>query len=282
MHWKLGPDGRGTIDIIWKCFLALAFCCWTSLHLNLPRPTDLVSTKYLRKVRWAVVAIIFPEIILGMSFWQRSEAKITRKKLWGSACSDWSLKHAFFINMGGFRVQNTHGLLALDRDTFIDLLKSGKTPPLTTGEDIEGLSRSNALGKFIAVLAGAWLLCTTVIRRSENFAISPLEVTSSIFVLCMLAVYVCWWEKPYDVQTGIRWDFEWNLKNQTDRDIHNEHFIDNRVADFGEGFDIDFIFKRLIGKFGLAFTLGNFFFGGLHLLVLPAQCHFPTAAEQWI
>jgi hypothetical protein len=100
--WAVSSGGRGTIDIIWKCFPALAFCCWTSLHLNIPYPNEPSLSRILRKLKWAVTAIIIPEFILTLAIAQRSDAKDTLTKLKDNdACKDWHLRHAFFFYQYG-------------------------------------------------------------------------------------------------------------------------------------------------------------------------------------
>jgi hypothetical protein len=39
--WQPGPEGRGTLSILWSCVLTMILCVWTALHLNVPVPESL-------------------------------------------------------------------------------------------------------------------------------------------------------------------------------------------------------------------------------------------------
>ncbi|KAH7348444.1 hypothetical protein BKA65DRAFT_260837 [Rhexocercosporidium sp. MPI-PUGE-AT-0058] len=281
--WTVNSGGRGTIDIIWTCLIALVFCCWTSLHLNIPRPNEPSASRVFRKLRWSVIAIIFPEMPLTMAVVQRAKAWSILKQLKkADLCQDWGLRHGFFVAMGGFKIKSPGGWHVLKAKEFFKLLEAGKEPPNLSLIELHELSKSDGLGKAIAVFTGAWLLLTTIIRRIQNspdtgnprLPVSPLEVTSGIFVLNMLAAYMFWWEKPYDVQSSITWD------------VGDTGFEDLKLGDkrsTGRSRVKNLSSNRVFSlKYNGAFVLSCFVFSALHLLVLPAECYFPTKAEKWL
>ncbi|KAF2122333.1 hypothetical protein BDV96DRAFT_640381 [Lophiotrema nucula] len=61
--WQNGPNERGTIDILWSCISIIIACTWTILHLNAPQYYDSTKVKVLRKLKWMVITILFPEFI---------------------------------------------------------------------------------------------------------------------------------------------------------------------------------------------------------------------------
>lgn len=61
--WVAGPTERGTLAIIWSCLGTIFACTWTVLHLNIPGYNDTKCEKFLRKVKWMVINILFPEFI---------------------------------------------------------------------------------------------------------------------------------------------------------------------------------------------------------------------------
>ncbi|KAF2193106.1 hypothetical protein K469DRAFT_745478 [Zopfia rhizophila CBS 207.26] len=61
--WREGPDGRGTMTILWSCLTIIISCTWTILHLNVPHPEEGAFTKVFRKAKWMVINILFPEFI---------------------------------------------------------------------------------------------------------------------------------------------------------------------------------------------------------------------------
>lgn len=95
----------------------ILLCTWTIQHLNVPvqvKPkTDLQIfwrklSNITRKLRWMLITIIGPEIILGKAIVDLWAASYNKTRMKGFAEEDgveWSLTHAFFANMGGFVVE---------------------------------------------------------------------------------------------------------------------------------------------------------------------------------
>jgi hypothetical protein len=61
--WMNNPDHRGTIDIVWSCFLVILTAVWTVIHLNIPVPDDGFVIIVLRKMHWVVLAVIAPDLL---------------------------------------------------------------------------------------------------------------------------------------------------------------------------------------------------------------------------
>lgn len=107
-------NARGTLDILWVCLSVLVLCTWTIQHLSVPaqiRPyTETQKWRlsfYLlfRKVKWMILTVIAPECLLGkalvdlLSAWcSCDEMKVLaeRDKI------EWTIKHAYLANIGGF------------------------------------------------------------------------------------------------------------------------------------------------------------------------------------
>lgn len=62
--WVAGPTERGTLSLVWSCLITIFACTWTVLHLNVPGYYDKPRTIVLRKLKWMVINILFPEFIL--------------------------------------------------------------------------------------------------------------------------------------------------------------------------------------------------------------------------
>ena len=56
---------RSTTAVVYSCLSTILACTWTSLHLNLPSAIDTTKTKILRKVKWMILTILFPEFTFG-------------------------------------------------------------------------------------------------------------------------------------------------------------------------------------------------------------------------
>lgn len=61
--WEAGPNGRGTLSLVWGCVLTIFACTWTVLHLNVPGLDERWWWILLRKIKWMAITILFPEFI---------------------------------------------------------------------------------------------------------------------------------------------------------------------------------------------------------------------------
>lgn len=61
--WVSGPTERGTLALVWSCVITIFACTWTVLHLNVPGRKDTSLTVTLRKLKWMVINILFPEFV---------------------------------------------------------------------------------------------------------------------------------------------------------------------------------------------------------------------------
>lgn len=68
--WVSGPKTRGTWQILYSCVFTLLLCVYTAIHLNVPAKSDTALRLWLRKLKWASVAILAPEIVVYAAFEQ--------------------------------------------------------------------------------------------------------------------------------------------------------------------------------------------------------------------
>jgi hypothetical protein len=61
--WQNSPNQRGTLTILWSCLSTIIACTWTILHLNVPGTSETNGYKILRKAKWMLVTILFPEFL---------------------------------------------------------------------------------------------------------------------------------------------------------------------------------------------------------------------------
>jgi hypothetical protein len=62
--WVAEPSGRGTWGILYSCVFTLVLCVYTAIHLNVPAKNNSTSTIWLRKIKWVLIAIFGPEIVV--------------------------------------------------------------------------------------------------------------------------------------------------------------------------------------------------------------------------
>jgi hypothetical protein len=72
--WVSGPRTRGSFEIIYSCTFTLALCVYTAVHLNVP-PSDSKFSHILRKTKWALIALIAPELVLYTAWHQWYQAR---------------------------------------------------------------------------------------------------------------------------------------------------------------------------------------------------------------
>lgn len=124
--WQAGDNHRGTWAIASSCLSTIFACTWSVQHLNVGARRDGKWTPWLRSVKWMIITILFPELIVLHAIFEFSMAlqalrqmerseKDVKLPWWlppskqrksqpsgnGSGDSKWTLTHCFFANMGG-------------------------------------------------------------------------------------------------------------------------------------------------------------------------------------
>lgn len=98
----LSPNTRGTIDLLWICFLTIFLCTWSVLRPEMPSPRDTVWDRFRYKVVVIALAIIMPEGICQLSAEEWVAALLQVHRFHDHGFPWWTMKHAFFSYMGGF------------------------------------------------------------------------------------------------------------------------------------------------------------------------------------
>ncbi|KAK6532648.1 hypothetical protein TWF281_006829 [Arthrobotrys megalospora] len=234
--WTSDPDGRGTMGLIWGCILTLALCVWSALHLNIPPKHDQPSTYWLRVIRWVLLGVLAPELVLWAAWRQWSSARILtseinrileeegkeaerREKESGIKRREsfphrrrhkWTNLHSFYVTMGGFVFdvdESTeeemtfiphHTRMTLSPEACTLIAKCGHLPDIDP-DDIKDKSKADSLAKVLVILQAGWFLIQTLARLAQQLPISLLEVNTMGHVLCALVIYILWWSKPREV-----------------------------------------------------------------------------------
>ncbi|ETI21788.1 hypothetical protein G647_05857 [Cladophialophora carrionii CBS 160.54] len=117
----------------------------------------------------------------------------------------WTLRHAFYANMGGFRLRDRTGAVHIITAKHINYLVQGKyiDLPKITPLEINDRSKSDSLAKFLAIMQVGWLAVQVVARTIQKLETTTLEITTLSFVVCTLGTFIAWYRKPYDVQTFV-------------------------------------------------------------------------------
>jgi squalene monooxygenase len=199
--WNPQPNERGTIDIIWSCFLVLFVCVWAVMHHNVPIKGEGFWAEFRRKCRWATLAVCAPEMLTLFSVMQWNAANISVKQMRKIGLQDWSAVHAFYANAGGF-ILHTKDCPAFPINALsVHYLVSNGwiEPPTITRENIWDRSKADLFAKGFAIIQTTWLLVQFIARSIQKLAITPLELFTIAFILPTFATGFFWANKPQNV-----------------------------------------------------------------------------------
>lgn len=73
--WFSAPNERGTWDLIISCLLTLVVCVWSALHLNVPTEDSRLRNRNVKRLRWILLGIFAPELVVSTAFAQFLTAK---------------------------------------------------------------------------------------------------------------------------------------------------------------------------------------------------------------
>ncbi|KAL6722316.1 hypothetical protein ACLMJK_001423 [Lecanora helva] len=200
--WVDQPNTRGTFDIIQSSFLTIFFCTWTCLHLNVPAPNEGYWRPILRKFRWMVLTIFAPEFVFALAAGQRCDAKRVLDSLKRMGYHEWTLRHCFYSNMGGFVLHPRDSVpFPIHGFHFRWLLRNGyiELPSLKT-EEIKDKSKADDFTKIVVCLQTGWFVLQCLARAAQRLPLTTLELLTMTYVWCTWAIYVEWLRKPLDVE----------------------------------------------------------------------------------
>ncbi|KAF3768963.1 hypothetical protein M406DRAFT_349979 [Cryphonectria parasitica EP155] len=208
--FQWGPNSRGTMDIIWSCFLVLVPALWTVVHTNVPAAGETFWSLMLRRLRWACMCIFIPSMLTMVAGAQWDSAcKSVRKmqklpQLRGQPAK-WRIAHAFYANSGGFLLQcpdcepfpvNAASIYYLVSRGYISL------PELST-DMIRDKSKAGHFAKAFAISQGLWLVLQSIARAVQGLPITQIELFTLGSAVSTVMPYCFWWQKPQDVSTAM-------------------------------------------------------------------------------
>ena len=200
--WVDQPNYRGTFDIILSCLFVLLTCTWAVLHVNLPAQTDTFLTTWLRKFRWAVLAVFAPEIVTLFAACQWSSARSSVRSMHELGASHWTIVHGFYADSGGFILHtpdmppfpvDTRALQYLIENRYLEV-------PEIKKDDIQDRSKTDKFAKTVAVVQSGWMIAQCIGRLVQSLDTTPLELVTVAFTVCTVASYFSWMEKPLDIE----------------------------------------------------------------------------------
>jgi len=127
----------------------------------------------------------------------------------------WTQTHSFYAIMGGFAIETSelpgdqfldpyrHAYIDLPRLTLTSrgvlLLNELEMCPMPSLKSIQDRSKANYLAKGLVCLQAGWLVLQCISRLVERLPITFLEINSLGHVICVLLMYIFWWNEPLDI-----------------------------------------------------------------------------------
>ena len=205
--WTSQPNSRGTLDIIWACVVTIFLCSWSVLCLNLPALKDTPWRRLRRKFYLATLGILGPEFILQLALGQWSSVCRSVEKFRLAGYMEWSMKHAFFADMGGFILQTPNWKpfpLNAKQIHYVVIKGYIQYRQVAISDQIMAeKSKTEAFGRFITVVQILWFVLNCIGRAAQHLALTTLELTTLGFIVCTIGTFFFWAHKPSDVDLPI-------------------------------------------------------------------------------
>ena len=85
--WQSDPNNRGTFTLVSSCVLTLTICVYSAMHLNVPPHGESSLQFWLRTIRWALLGIFGPELVVFKAWKQYLSAKTIVKRSRHAICT---------------------------------------------------------------------------------------------------------------------------------------------------------------------------------------------------
>ncbi|KAG0650328.1 hypothetical protein D0Z07_3230 [Hyphodiscus hymeniophilus] len=203
--WSSGPNGRGTIDIIYSCGITMFLCSWSVLCLNVPGSDDSQFRVFRRRIYITALAFLGPEFLFQIALGQLVSARNSVQQFRKSGVEGWTMTHAFYADMGGFVLHSKEfPPFPIDAKQVHYLwTKRYIEFPSISKEDIRDKNKVDGVLRIFTVSQIVWFVIDMAGRRAQNLAITCGELTTAAFIVCSFGTVLCWRYKPADVTTSV-------------------------------------------------------------------------------
>jgi len=151
-----------------------------------------------------------PEYLLGFALgeWQSARASVAHMKKIRED-DKWTLKHAFFADMGGFVLQTRDNVCFFLDTKHIHWLLDHQVISTAQFEEtflleskaIDDRNKSDTFVRMIAAGQALWFCVDIIARGVQGLAITTLEISTVGIIIDSMLVYYIWKDKPADVES---------------------------------------------------------------------------------
>ncbi|KAI9462143.1 hypothetical protein F5148DRAFT_233795 [Russula earlei] len=199
-----GPDGcRSLWHIIWSCAVTILLCTWVSVHPNIPSPDETWPRVTLRRIGLMLGALFVPEFMVA---WALKQRQVAADLAMMHKDEGWTITHGFFAIMGGFMEYEGNRpvrVLLPEELRSYSLTGNGEFPRIAKME-IEDKSKGDIVSKTLVVLQTSWFVTQCIARGVQGLPVTELELVTVAFATLNFVMYLLWWDKPLNVQCGVR------------------------------------------------------------------------------
>ncbi|KAE8440498.1 hypothetical protein EG329_007422 [Mollisiaceae sp. DMI_Dod_QoI] len=137
---------------------------------------------------------------------QWSSARQSIRDFHASGFTEWTMKHSFYANSGGFKLLTPDGFtIPVDAKQLLYLINHNYIAyPTLSVQDIEDKNKVDLLLRIISNAQTIWFCITVVARGTEGLVITGIELTAAAFILCSFGTSFCWWNKGADVAVSVK------------------------------------------------------------------------------
>lgn len=206
--WTPSASGRGTIDIVWSCAITMFLCSWSLLCLQVPSEKDTRFKILWRRLWLTFLCALGPEFTFQLAMGQWSSAQQSVRDFHASGFTEWTIKHAFYADSGGFTLCTPDGFtIPVDAKQLLYLINHNYiTYPTLSVQDIEDKNKVDLLIRLISNAQTLWFCITVIARGVKGLVITGMELTTAAFILCSFGTSFFWRNKGADVTVPVRLD----------------------------------------------------------------------------
>lgn len=211
--WVGQPNNRGTIDIVYSSLATIFISTYVMLCLNVPSIGESWWSVAYRRILWMGVSIAGPEFVLTAAAGQWAAAKRSVEAFRGAGYEAWTMKHAYFADMGGIEVTPPDFVpFRVNAKQLHYLITKGYLPyPNILRKEISDKSKQDTVAKIVTCIQITYLILQCIGRALQSLAITTLELFALAIVVCSIATSWCWLQKPTDVEFPIRVHMETSI-----------------------------------------------------------------------
>ncbi|MCJ1320601.1 hypothetical protein MMC15_005941 [Xylographa vitiligo] len=193
----------------------MVLCSWSILCMNIPGPQESKYQVLWRKLSLTALGVLCPEVIFSIAIGQWVSARHSVRDfktaglrigpgVAGDTMEEWSMKEAFFADMGGFILHTKdQSPFPLDAEQLHYLVsrRHVKLPDLTN-RMVEDKNKVDGLLRALTLWQTTWFIVNVIGRWAQHLVVTTAELTTVSFILCSTGTAFCWWHKPAGVATA--------------------------------------------------------------------------------